>query len=40
MIRRIDLRKVEKLPHPVVQRAQVDVESVIKTVKPIIEDVK
>ena len=40
MIRRIDLRKVEKLPRPVVQRAQVDVESVINTVKPIIEDVK
>jgi histidinol dehydrogenase len=40
MMRRIDLRKVEKLPRPVVQRAQVDVESVINTVKPIIEDVK
>lgn len=40
MIRRIDLRKVEKLPRPVVQRAQVDVESVLNIVKPIIEDVK
>ena len=40
MIRRIDLRKVEKLPRPVVQRAQVDVESVMNIVKPIIEDVK
>ena len=39
-MRRIDLRKVEKLPRPVVQRAQVDVESVINTVKPVIEDVK
>ena len=40
MMRRIDLRKVEKLPRPVVQRAHVDVESVMNTVKPIIEDVK
>ena len=40
MMRRVDLRKVEKLPRPVVQRAQVDVESVINTVKPIIEDVR
>ena len=40
MIRRIDLRKIEKLPRTVVQRAQVDVDSVISVVKPIIEDIK
>ena len=40
MIRRIDLRKIEKLPRTVVQRAQVDVDSVIRVVKPIIEDIK
>jgi histidinol dehydrogenase len=40
MIRRIDLRKIEKLPRTVVQRAQVDVDSVINVVKPIIEDIK
>lgn len=40
MIRRIDLRNIEKLPRPVVQRALVDVDSVVATVKPIIDDVK
>ena len=40
MIARVDLRKVEKLPRPVVQRAQIDIDSVLNVVKPIIEDVK
>ena len=40
MIRRVDLRKVDKLPRPVVERASLDVDAVIEIVKPIIEDVK
>jgi len=40
MIRRVDLRNIDKIPQPVVPRAQIDVESVISVVKPIIEDVK
>ena len=40
MIRRVDLRKVDKLPRPVVERAALDVDAVIEIVKPIIEDVK
>ena len=40
MIRRVDLRKVDKLPRPVVERASLDVDAVIEIVKPIIEDVR
>jgi histidinol dehydrogenase len=40
MIRRVDLRKVDELPRPVVERAALDVDAVIEIVKPIIEDVK
>jgi len=40
MIRRVDLRNLDKIPQPVVPRAQIDVESVISVVKPMIEDVK
>ena len=40
MIRRVDLRKVDKLPRPVVERASLDVDALIEIVKPIIEDVR